>query len=112
MNTIRCNNRLCEKEYSVQFDKCPFCGTPNPIEESERTTLIEKNKAIKDLDENGDNNQFHEVVVGLIWISIIFFGIRGIMTGFANMIFEPAIGCLTLGVTLIGLVSLWAIAFR
>ena len=30
MNTVRCNNQFCKKEYNVQFDKCPFCGESNP----------------------------------------------------------------------------------
>ena len=29
-NTIICTNRLCGKEYHVDFKKCPFCGTENP----------------------------------------------------------------------------------
>lgn len=27
MDTIICPNRACGKELSVQFTKCPFCGT-------------------------------------------------------------------------------------
>ena len=109
MNTVKCSNRLCEKEYSVEFDKCPFCGTPNPLEESERMTLIENNKTSKDWGDNSNSNPFNVVVVSLIWISIFFFGIRGITSSIGNMFFEPAIGCLSLGVTLIGLVSLFFI---
>ena len=109
MNTVKCSNRLCEKEYSIEFDKCPFCGTPNPMEESERISLIENNKTPKDWSDNSNSNPFNVVVVSLIWISIIFFGIRGITSSIANMIFEPAIGCLTLCITLIGLVSLFFI---
>lgn len=28
MSTILCPNKLCGKEISGQFEKCPFCGTP------------------------------------------------------------------------------------
>ena len=27
-NIVNCANRLCGKEFSNKFDKCPFCGTP------------------------------------------------------------------------------------
>ena len=36
MDTIVCPNRLCGKEVSVEFSKCPFCGTsldPESIKE-------------------------------------------------------------------------------
>ena len=26
--TVRCQNKLCGKTVSTQFEKCPFCGTP------------------------------------------------------------------------------------
>ena len=29
-NIVKCTNRLCEKEYHIDFAKCPFCGTENP----------------------------------------------------------------------------------
>ena len=28
MELVRCSNRLCDKEFSNEFTKCPFCGTP------------------------------------------------------------------------------------
>ena len=28
MSTVSCPNKLCGKEVSDQFEKCPFCGTP------------------------------------------------------------------------------------
>jgi hypothetical protein len=28
MSTVFCPNKLCGKEVSDQFEKCPFCGTP------------------------------------------------------------------------------------
>ena len=28
MNTVLCPNKLCGKEVSNKFEKCPFCGTP------------------------------------------------------------------------------------
>jgi hypothetical protein len=42
MNTVKCSNHLCGKEYNVQFDKCPFCGTDNPMKAEERKVLIDK----------------------------------------------------------------------
>lgn len=29
-NTVICTNHLCGKEYHIDFEKCPFCGTANP----------------------------------------------------------------------------------
>ena len=28
--TITCQNTICRKEYSILFDKCPFCGADKP----------------------------------------------------------------------------------
>ena len=28
--TVICQNSICRKEYSILFDKCPFCGTNKP----------------------------------------------------------------------------------
>ena len=75
MKTVLCNNHLCGKEYSIKFDNCPFCGTPNPISESERKNMIENDN--EDVTENVvEDKQFNGIVIGLIWISIFFFGIR------------------------------------
>lgn len=30
ISTVICKNSTCRKEYSSQFDKCPFCGTAKP----------------------------------------------------------------------------------
>ena len=105
MNTVFCNNNHCGKEYNVKFDNCPFCGAPNPMDESERKNMAANDN--ENVTENGvENKQFNGIVIGLIWISIFFFGIRGIMSSFANMIFSPGIGCLTLALSIIGIVSL------
>lgn len=105
MKTVLCNNHLCGKEYSVKFDNCPFCGTPNPISESERNNMIANDN--EDVTENVvEDKQFNGIVIGLIWISIFFFGIRGIISSFTNMIYSPGIGCLTLILSIIGIVSL------
>ena len=106
MNTIKCSNRLCEKEYNVQFDKCPFCGTPNPMEESERKTMIEKSKATDIRNSSSDESLFNGWVTGIIWVNIIFFGARGIISSFTNMIFSPLIGWITLGLSIVGIISL------
>ena len=109
MNTVKCSNRLCEKEYNVQFDNCPFCGTPNPMEKSKRKVLAEKNMAGEKPNDEDVRPQFNVIIIGLIWISILFFGIRGIITSFANMMFSPWIGCLTLFLSIIGMISLFFI---
>ena len=106
MNTVKCSNRLCEKEYSVEFDKCPFCGTPNPMEESERKTMIEKSKATDIRNSSSDESLFNGWVTGIIWVNIIFFGAREIIGSFTNMIFSPLIGCITLGLSIVGIISL------
>ena len=106
MNTVRCSNRLCEKEYNVQFDKCPFCGTTNPMEESERKTLIEKSKATDIRNSSSDESLFNGWVTGIIWANIILFGGRGIIGSFTNMIFSPIIGWITLGLSIVGIISL------
>jgi len=109
MNTVKCSNHLCGKEYNVQFDKCPFCGTDNPMDEEERKALIEKEKAENISVEDESTSQFHWLIVGLIWISIIFFGVRGVSSSFTNMIFSPTIGIITLVLSLVGMVSLFFI---
>ena len=106
MNTVKCSNRLCEKEYSVEFDKCPFCGTPNPMEESERKTMIEKSKTTDIRNSSSDESLFNGWVTGIIWVNIIFFGARGIISSFTNMIFSPLIGWITLGLSIVGIISL------
>ena len=105
MKTVLCNNHFCGKEYSIKFDNCPFCGTSNPISESERKNMIENDN--EDVTENVvEDKQFNGIVIGLIWISIFFFGIRGIISSFTNMIYSPEIGCLTLVLSIIGIISL------
>ena len=106
MNTVKCSNRLCEKEYSVEFDKCPFCGTPNPMEESERKARIEKSKATDIRNSSSDESLFNGWVTGIIWVNIIFFGAREIIGSFTNMIFSPLVGCITLGLSIVGIISL------
>lgn len=106
MNTVKCSNRLCEKEYSVEFDKCPFCGTPNPMEESERKAMIEKSKVTDIRNTSSDESLFNGWVTGIIWVNVIFFGARGIISSFTNMIFSPLIGCITLGLSIVGIISL------
>lgn len=108
MKTVFCNNHLCGKEYNVLFDNCPFCGTPNTINETDRKKIANEEVAEK-LNGEEKNNQFNGIVIGLIWISIFFFGIRGIITSFANMMFAPGVGCLTLALSIIGIVSLFFI---
>ena len=109
MNTVNCNNHLCGKEYNVQFDKCPFCGTDNPMNEEERKALIDKEKAENVSVEDDTTSQFHWLIVGWIWISIIFFGVRGVISSFTNMMFSPTIGIITLVLSIIGMVSLFFI---
>ena len=109
MNTVNCSNHQCGKEYNVQFDKCPFCGTDNPMDEEERKVLVEKEKAKNVSVENDTTRQFHWLIIGWIWISIIFFGVRGIISSFTNMMFSPAIGILTLILSITGMVSLFFI---
>ena len=48
-NTVICTNRLCGKEYHMDFKKCPFCGTENPLlyrinkkEEQHRIAVAQK----------------------------------------------------------------------
>lgn len=105
MKTIFCNNHLYGKEYNVEFDNCPFCGALNPMDELERKSITSIDN--EDGTENGaKDEQFNGIVIGLIWVNIFFFGIRGIMSSFTNMIFSPRIGCLTLILSIIGILSL------
>ena len=105
MKTVLCSNHLCGKEYNVKFDNCPFCGAPNPMEESDRRSMIANDN--EDVTEKrAEDKQFNGIVIGLIWISIFFFGIRGIISSFTNMVFSPGIGFLTLFLSIIGIVSL------
>ena len=56
--------------------------------------------------ERTEQKGFSDWVVGIIWLNIVFGGIRGVMNSIANMMLSPLIGCLTLSLTIIGLVSL------
>lgn len=109
MNTVNCSNHLCGKEYNVQFDKCPFCGTDNPMNEEERKIHIDKEKTVNVGVEDDTTSQFHWLIVGWIWISIIFFGVRGVIFSFTNMMFSPTIGTITLVLSIVGMVSLFFI---
>ena len=105
MKTIFCNNHLSGKEDNVEFNNCPFCGALNPMDKLERKSMTSIDNEY--VTENGaKDKQFNGIVIGLIWISIFFFGIRGIMLSFTNMFFSPEIGCLTLILSIIGIFSL------
>ena len=109
MNTVICSNHLCGKEYNVQFDKCPFCGTVNPMNKEERKALIDKENVENVSVEDDTTSKFHWLIVGWIWISIIFFGVRGVISSFTNMMFSPTIGIITLVLSLVGMVSMFFI---
>lgn len=106
MNTVKCSNRSCDKEYSVQFDKCPFCGTPNPIEESERKAMIDSSTVINGSNGSGDDDKFNGWVTGMLWISIIYGGIRGFINCLTYFTISPVIGCLITGIHIFGIVVL------
>lgn len=42
--TVICKNSICRKEYSILFDKCPFCGADRPDINTKRHPL--KNEQI------------------------------------------------------------------
>lgn len=105
MNTVKCNNRHCGKEYNVQFDNCPFCGTANPMPESDRKTLIEERGKCDDVN-NVENRQFNGFVTGIIWLSIVVGGIRGIMNCLTYFYISPLVGSLLLGLHIFGIVVL------
>lgn len=105
MNTVKCNNRHCGKEYNVQFDNCPFCGTANPMPESDRKTLIEERGKSDDVN-NVENRQFNGFVTGIIWLSIVVGGIRGTMNCLTYFYISPLVGSLLLGLHIFGIVVL------
>lgn len=53
--------------------------------------------------------EFNGWVIGIIWVNIIFGSIRGGMSSIANMISSPILGCVELGLTIIGAFSLYKI---
>ena len=107
MNTVKCTNRLCEKEYNLEFDNCPFCGTANPMEETERRTLLEKKHNDTELKPELTNGEkFSGWVTGIIWLNILFGGIRGIINSFTVMMYSPVWGAVDLGLQIIGIISL------
>lgn len=107
MNTVKCSNRLCEKEYNVQFDNCPFCGTANPMEEGERRVLIDKENNDTELKPEVTNGEkFCGWVTGIIWLNILFGGIRGIINSVTVMMYSPVWGAVDLGLQIIGIISL------
>ena len=107
MNTIKCTNRLCEKEYNVEFENCPFCGTANPMEENERQSLIEKEHNDTELKPELTNSEnFSGWVTGIIWLNILFGGIRGIINSVTVMMYSPVWGAVDLGLQIIGIISL------
>lgn len=107
MNTVKCTNRLCEKEYNLEFDNCPFCGTANPMEETERRTLLEKKHNDTELKPELTNGEkFSGWVTGIIWLNILFGGIRGIINSVTVMMYSPVWGGVDLGLQIIGIISL------
>lgn len=107
MNTVKCTNRLCEKEYNLEFDNCPFCGTANPMEETERRTLLEKKHNDTELKpELTDSEKFSGWVTGIIWLNILFGGIRGIINSVTVMMYSPVWGAVDFGLQIIGIISL------
>jgi hypothetical protein len=55
---------------------------------------------------SNDRFGFNVFIIVWIWASMVFVGIRAIILSFANMMFDPLIGCMTLGLTVIGILSL------
>lgn len=107
MNTVKCTNRLCEKEYNLEFDNCPFCGTANPMEETERRTLIEKKHNDTELKPELTNGEkFSGWVTGIIWLNILFGSIRGIINSVTVMMYSPVWGAVDFGLQIIGIISL------
>ena len=45
-NVVICTNRFCGKEYHIDFEKCPFCGTENPQIEKLNEKKEQKRKDI------------------------------------------------------------------
>ena len=58
---------------------------------------------------NSYNIKFNNWVIGLIWVNIILGGFRGVMNSLANMLFNPVLGCIELGLTVIGIIALFNI---
>ncbi|MBP9990840.1 MAG: hypothetical protein KBT45_05365 [Bacteroidales bacterium] len=79
------------------------------MNKKKRKTLIENKKTENASVEDDSIGKFHWLIVGVIWISIIFFGIRGVISSFTNMIFSPTIGVITLVLSIVGMVSLFFI---
>lgn len=107
MNTVKCTNRLCEKEYNVEFDNCPFCGAANPMEENERHALIAKRHNDTELKPELTNSEkLSGWVTGIIWLNILFGSIRGIINSVTVMMYSPVWGAVDLGLQIIGIISL------
>lgn len=112
MNNVKCNNRLCEKEYNVQFDNCPFCGAANPKKDGDGITIIKK-------EDNSSNHgafldgkkEFNGWISTIIWLSILVGGTRGIVNSFTYFTISSLIGWLVLGLHVGGMVILCLILY-
>lgn len=56
-----------------------------------------------------EHKEFNSWVVSIIWVNIIIGGLRGIMRSITNMLYSPLLGCIGLGQTIIGIISLYKI---
>lgn len=72
-----------------------------------------QNQFLKDshLEENSNvwegHKDFNGWVSGIIWLNLIFGGFRGIISGISNLYFSPLIGCLTIALSIVGIISLY-----
>ena len=119
MNTIKCSNRLCEKEFNVQYDNCPFCGTTNPKKDSDGITLVEKdNSSISGALLDGEKEalldgkkEFNGWISTIIWLSILVGGTRGIINSSTYFMISSLIGWLVFGLHIGGMVILCLILY-
>lgn len=98
MKTVNCNNRTCNKEYSVAFEKCPFCGTPNQNYDPNAPTE-------NSYQQNSMGGSFHWLVYAVIFYNIV----RGVILAIGsiiNMAVSPSIGIVTFIISATGLASL------
>ena len=83
------------------------CGVANPMEENERHALIDKGNNDTELKPELTNEEkFSGWVYGIIWLSILSGGIRGIINSTTVMMYSPVWGAVDLGLQFIGIISL------
>lgn len=75
-STVICPNKLCGKEVSNQFEKCPFCGTPLNDIKSEKAEFNTNRQTVKYV----ERSSWHTYATIMLVLSIIGLFVSAILS--------------------------------